>query len=212
MTRLPMPNTCLIVFAKAPVAGAVKTRLIPALGAQGAARLAQRMLQHTLAQALAAQCGAVDLCASPIPDSPAWQGVNVPSGISWSAQSGGDLGQRMGLAFQSGLANSDAVLLMGTDCPALTHSHILQAVQALQTHDAAIIPVADGGYVLLALKQFHPSLFEHMPWSTSAVAAITLERMAALGWSVQQLPALHDIDEPADLQWLPTAWAEADGG
>ena len=198
-----------IVFAKAPHAGAVKTRLIPALGAQGAARLAQRMLLHTLRTALAAQCAAVELCASPQPQDPVWQGMDLPPNIALSAQGQGDLGERMARAFKRGIDNQEAVLLMGTDCPELTPLAISQAALALYTHDAAIIPVADGGYVLLALRRFDTSLFTNMPWSTDVVAARTLERIKALGWSVQVLPALHDIDEPADLQWLPPAWSDA---
>ena len=204
-----MTTTRLVVFAKAPLAGAVKTRLIPALGEQGAARLALQMLQHTLAQALAAQCGVVELCASPAPQDPAWQSVALPSGIGWSAQGEGDLGQRMARVYQSGIAKGQAVVLMGTDCPELTHAHIQQAALALVDHDAAMIPVADGGYVLLAMRRFTPSIFEGIPWSTAAVATLVLERFKALGWSAKVLPMLHDVDEPADLQWIPPLWLHA---
>ncbi|MEO7105314.1 MAG: DUF2064 domain-containing protein, partial [Rhodoferax sp.] len=95
----PLESPCrLVIFAKAPVAGAVKTRLIPALGAQGAAALAQRMLLHTLQQALASGAGPVELCMSPAPDAPAWTGIDLPEGIERSDQGEGDLGERMARA------------------------------------------------------------------------------------------------------------------
>jgi uncharacterized protein len=209
MSGLAQSGARVIVFAKAPVAGAAKTRLIPALGAQGAAHLAQRMLQHTLAQARAANCGALELCATPDQDATAWRTGELPSNLAWSAQGEGNLGQRMARAFQRSIEQHGRVVLMGTDCPELSAQHIAQAVHALDTHDAAMIPVADGGYILLALTRFDASLFENMPWSTPAVATITLERMAALGWTTRVFAPLHDIDEPADLQWLPPHWVQA---
>ena len=98
------------------------------------------------------------------------------------------------------------VLLMGTDCPALTAAHISQAARQLKTHDAVLVPVADGGYVLIGLKSPCPALFDRMPWSTATVAAETLSRMAALGLKVWRGPLLNDIDEPADLAQLPAGF------
>lgn len=224
-----MKHCSLIVFAKAPVAGEAKTRLAPVLGLEGAARLAQRMLTHTLAQASAAALelrqhdfGAptptvtLTLCGSPEPQHSAWQAAAIPAEFERSTQGAGDLGQRMARAFAHHLGNPPGdygVVLMGTDCPALLGAHITSAARALLTHDAAIVPVSDGGYVLLALRQCPHGFFADMPWSTPAVAHLTLARMAALGWRVAVLPTLNDIDEPADLQHLSvelaTAWAVA---
>jgi uncharacterized protein len=199
-----------IVMAKAPIAGFAKTRLIPALGAQGAAQLAQRMLVHTLDTALAAQLGPVELCVDPGPSDPVWRTFNLPTTLAWSMQGAGDLGQRMARAALRAIERQELVLLVGTDCPAISVAMLQGAAQALQSHDVALLPTADGGYALLGLQRFSSALFDHMPWSTSAVCALTLQRCAQIGWQVKSLPMLHDIDEPADLQWLPKAWGYAD--
>ncbi|MDP2367472.1 TIGR04282 family arsenosugar biosynthesis glycosyltransferase [Rhodoferax sp.] len=199
-------STRIVVMAKAPLPGFAKTRLIPALGETGAARLAARMLHHTLGTALAAAIGPVELCAAPEPSDPAWRGVAVPADVVWSAQGVGDLGARMARAAQRGCALGERVLLIGTDCPALSPAHLRSAATALDAHDATLLPTFDGGYALLGLRQIHPSLFENMPWSTATVATQTVQRARQVGWSVELLPRLHDIDEPDDLQWLPPAW------
>ena len=199
--------TRIVIFAKAPQPGSVKTRLIPALGAEGAAKFARRLLQHTLQQALAAGVGEVELCMSPDPLDSAWQGVAIDSAVQQTAQEGGDLGARMARAVRrvtdSAHSADPSVLLIGTDCPALTSALLQQVAQQLDAHDAVMLPAHDGGYVLLGLKSPGPELFNNMPWSTSVVAVETLRRMAALKLRVWPGPALHDIDEPADLQHVP---------
>ncbi|MBP6131415.1 TIGR04282 family arsenosugar biosynthesis glycosyltransferase [Thauera sp.] len=209
-----MSTTRIVVIAKAPQPGRVKTRLIPALGAEGAAALAARMLARTLAVAFEAAgaadtadpaLGVVELCASPAPGDPAWQGVVVPAGLRWSAQGEGDLGARMAGAARRVLAGGERVLLIGTDCPALDAACLRTAAEALDEVEAVIVPSFDGGYVLLGLRRFDPSLFEGIAWSTSTVAAATRVRLDALAWSYQVLPALQDIDVPADLVHLPSA-------
>lgn len=202
-----MNSTRIIIFAKAPVAGLAKTRLNPVLGAHGAARLAQRMLLHTVAHAMAAQTGTVELCVTPSPADPAWHSLPLPAALHWSAQGEGDLGARMARAARRTLDAGRPVLLIGTDCPALDAAVLRTAAQVLRDHDAVLGPSADGGYVLLGLKRFDAALFDDVPWSTSAVARTTLERMARAGWGVHQLPPAHDIDLPEDLQWLPADWS-----
>jgi hypothetical protein len=198
--------TRIVIFAKAPLAGLAKTRLIPALGAEGAAALARRMLSHTLVQALAAGAQAVELCMSPAPADPAWQGVAVPAAVKRSEQGEGDLGARMSRAMDRALAQQQGpVLLIGTDCPALSAAHLAQARRQLEQHDAVLVPAADGGYTLIGLRAPNPGLFTDMAWSTPVVAFETLRRMASLGLGIWQGPVLHDIDEPADLAHLPAA-------
>ena len=196
--------TRIVVFAKAPVAGFAKTRLIPALGAEGAAALAGRMLHHSLTQALAAGVGTVELCMSPAPNNAAWQGVMLPQAVQCSSQGEGDLGARMSQAIDRNLAlQQGPVLVTGTDCPSLTAERIAEASRQLAQHNAVLIPAADGGYVLIGLQASCPSLFIDMAWSTPAVATETLRRMASLRLRIWQGPVLHDIDEPADLAHLP---------
>ena len=200
---LPQP-TRVVVLAKAPQPGQVKTRLIPVLGAAGAALLARQMLARTLQTALAAKLGPVELCMSPAPGDAAWQGVDVLQGVLCSAQGKGDLGERMARAVMRVTRRErQAVLLIGTDCPALTAQHLQQVTQALQHHDAVMLGAHDGGYVLLGLKAPCPAIFTDMPWSTPMVATQTLQRLAAQGLRVWQGPVLHDIDEPTDLLHLP---------
>ena len=196
--------TRLVIFAKAPQPGSVKTRLIPALGAEGAATLAHRLLTHTLQQALAATVGEVELCMNPMPSDPAWLGVAIQRSVQQTAQGDGDLGERMARAVARiaarGSSPNTSVLLIGTDCPMLTARLLTQAAQQLERNDAVLLAAHDGGYVLLGLKSPCPELFEDMPWSTSVVAAETMRRMAKLKLRFWQGPTLHDIDEPADLQ------------
>jgi glycosyltransferase A (GT-A) superfamily protein (DUF2064 family) len=104
---------------------------------------------------------------------------------------------------------ADAVLLMGTDCPALDAAQLRAVAASLATHDAVLMPATDGGYVALAVRHFDLSLFTDIAWSTATVGATTLLRLRALGWQVAVLPALPDIDEPADLAALPPSWQEA---
>lgn len=198
-----MTTTRIVIIAKAPIPGFAKTRLIPALGAEGAAELAERMLRHTVTNALAAALGPVELCATPASRDAAWCALELPHQLVWSDQGDGDLGDRMARAAARTLAQRERVLLIGTDCPAIGADDLRTAARALDTHDAIIQPTVDGGYALLGLRGFHPLIFQDIPWSTDSVAFETLCRMGRLGWRVQSRPALHDIDEPSDLCWLP---------
>lgn len=201
-----MKSVRILIFAKAPLPGLAKTRLIPALGRQGAADLALRMLTHTLREALAAKLGPVELCVTPAPEQARWQTLPLSSQAIWSDQGDGDLGERMCRASQRVLQAGESVLLIGSDCPQLGAAQLQQAANALQHADAALVPTFDGGYVLLGLNRFDASLFDGIAWSTNTVAAQTRQRLAKLGWTLQTRPVLHDIDEPDDLQWLPQAW------
>ncbi|MCR4298017.1 MAG: TIGR04282 family arsenosugar biosynthesis glycosyltransferase [Gallionella sp.] len=194
--------TRIIIFAKAPLPSFAKTRLIPALGATGAAELAQQMLFNTLHEAIAAEIGTVELCVTPSIHHPAWRGIQFPEGIEISEQGEGDLGARLALASERALANAERVLLIGTDCVEMSGGLLREAALALQEHDAVIHCTADGGYALLGLRQYSPCLFSDMPWSTDAVASITIARIGQLGWTLLVGEVLHDVDEPQDLKYL----------
>jgi uncharacterized protein len=171
----------------------VKTRLIPALGAEGAAALAGAMLERTVEESLAAGL-AVELCGDPHP-----AGWFPPCpGLSLGAQGEGELGERLARAAKRALAEGP-VLLVGADCPALDRARLAAAAAALEFHDAALHPAEDGGYVLLGLRRFDRSLFEGIAWSTATVAAETVRRIEALGWSLWTGETLKDVDEPGDL-------------
>ena len=190
--------TRIVIFAKAPVPGSVKTRLIPAVGEIGAARLAQHMLAETVAHACAAGLGRPELCSSPRPDDPAWAG-HLPPGVRLSDQGPGDLGQRLAAAARRVIDGGERILLIGTDCPELDGARLAEAAAELGRHDAVIHPALDGGYVLLGLARTDRSIFDGIAWSTDTVAATTIARIAALGWLLHIGATLRDIDEPTDL-------------
>ena len=197
-----------IVMAKAPLAGFAKTRLIPALGAEGAAALAERLLRHTVAQARAAALGPVELCCAPDRQHPAFAALHALPGLDWSDQGDGDLGARMARAFERRLVGGHGALMIGTDAPALDATVLRHAAEALSERDAVFVPALDGGFALIGLRRPVPSLFDAMTWSTSTVMARTRERLTVAGLRHLELPALADIDEAADLVHLPAGFME----
>jgi rSAM/selenodomain-associated transferase 1 len=203
-------DTCILLFAKYPAKGMAKTRLQPALGIDGAARMAQKLLLHSIEQAVATGF-AVELCVSPAPTDPCWQALDLPDTLQWSAQVEGDLGVRLATASRQALKMHNHVLMIGSDCPSLTTQRIQTASQQLDDHDTVMIPALDGGYVLLGLTKANDSVFSNIQWSTDSVATSTQQRIKALDWTVAQLEPLHDIDEPVDLQHIPADWLDEAG-
>ena len=195
-------NTGVIVFAKAPVAGYAKTRLIPTLGADGAAQLAERLMHAALAHAVAAALGPVELCVAPDRSHPAFAAALRRHGVTLTEQGDGDLGERMARAFERVLRVQSSALLIGTDAPGLDAAYLRAAAQALHGADAVFGPAADGGYTLVGLKQPAPELFMQMRWSHDQVMAHTRERLAQARLRHIELPLLHDVDKPADLVHL----------
>jgi uncharacterized protein len=196
----------LIVMAKAPVAGRVKTRLVPALGEAGAAALAGRLLEHAVSQAVAAHLGAVELCLAPDLTHPLGLQMQARHGLVLSAQVEGDIGVRMQRALDRALQRAECVCLVGTDAPAIDAAYWRLAFDVLATHDAVFGPAWDGGYALVGLRRPLPQIFVDVPWSTPQVMAVTRRRLVDAGVAFAELPHVHDIDEPADLAHLPAGW------
>lgn len=196
----------IVIFAKAPLPGLAKTRLIPAIGHEGSARLAVKLLQHAVDQAVSAQLGPVELCVSPSASDPLWNELGLPSSVEITEQSSGDLGERMSRVTKRVIDNGESIILVGTDCPGLTAEKMREAALALNSHDVCLVPVSDGGYALLGLNEHLASLFSDMPWSTDSVAQLTRQRVLAEGRALYQLKSLHDIDRPQDLPYLPDHW------
>jgi uncharacterized protein len=199
-------SRALIVFARAPVAGQAKTRLIPALGADGAAALAERLLRHALQVAAAAGFDAVELCVTPTTDHALFHQLQQAHGLVLAMQGEGDLGERMHRALSRRLQSHQRVVLIGSDLPGLDAALLRRADAALAEHDAVFVPATDGGYGLVGLRAPAPMLFDGMCWSTPMVMQHTRERAAAAGLRVAELPPVPDIDEPADLAHLPAHW------
>lgn len=185
------------ILAKAPVPGYAKTRLIPALGPAGAARLHRHLALRTLRTALAAGLGPVTLWCAPDPQHRFFRAVRHATGVRCLPQPTGDLGARMHAAF---VEAAGPLLLAGTDCPPLTPAHLrAAALRLLAGEDAVLHPAEDGGYVLVGLPCPQAGLFNDMVWGTDSVMARTRERAAGLGLRLHEAETLWDVDEPADL-------------
>ncbi len=190
------------VFAREPLAGRVKTRLIPARGAEGACRLHAALVEHTLATATGAGMP-VQLWLAGDPRAAQVRQWAERFALTVHAQRGAGLGERMWFAARRQLRRRRAVLLIGTDCPALDRATLLRARDALGRRDAVIVPAHDGGYVLLGLRAFAPGVFERVPWGTRGVLRVTRSRLRRAGLRWRELPWRHDIDRPGDLAHLP---------
>ena len=197
-------TTQVIVMAKAPVAGKVKTRLIPALGEEGAALLAKQLLEHTLAQVLKSDAAAA-LCMEPKPCHVDWLRVDpdLINKFEQSPQAGLDLGDRLKSAYQPSAERFSSTVFVGMDCPELTSDLINEAIEKLSEVDVVITPSTDGGYVLIGMRGHYPELFDQISWSTDQVMKQTFAQAQDLGLKVHLFAALTDIDEPSDLVHLP---------
>ena len=204
------PDARILIFAKAPVAGRVKTRLIPALGPQGAADLHKRLLLSTVARLGTARVAPIELWCAPDRRHPFFQALARDFHLELRAQRGEDLGERMLTASADGLTRGQAVVLIGSDCPDVDGEYLASALERLARPrlDAVLGPAADGGYVLLGLRRAVPELFTDMPWGGAQVAALTRQRMQRLGWRWRELPVLRDLDRPEDLVLVDSAGGE----
>ena len=190
------------VLAKAPIAGFAKTRLIPVLGARGAAVLQERLVERAVETACAAAIGPVTLWTTPDESHPVFQSIGARLGITLARQADGDLGARMLAAIT---AANTCVLLIGSDCPALTLDHLRAAADVLRDRaPAVVIPAEDGGYALIGLRTSEPALFSDMPWSTPLVMNETRRRLRTLGLTWHEPTTLWDVDLPRDLERMRT--------
>ncbi|APE30187.1 hypothetical protein BOX17_04010 [Halomonas aestuarii] len=200
MSADPRGRFPLAILAKAPIPGRVKTRLIPALGAEGACRLHERLLRHALDVALAATVPErITLWTALDHGHPLFQALAAEHGITLRAQPEGDLGERMHRA----LAAMEAPgLLIGSDCPALTPTLLTLCRAALNDADGVFLPVEDGGYALVGVRRSDRHLFTAIDWGKNQVMAQTRERAEALGWRLACPARLWDVDRPEDLERL----------
>jgi len=187
------------ILAKAPVAGQAKSRLVPALGAEGAAALQARLIERTVATATSARIGPVTLWTAPDETHPLFGTMRRKFGVALSRQPNGDLGARMHAAVE---AAGGPTLVTGIDCPALTADHLHLAAATLRNYDVVVIPAADGGYVLIGLRQPQAALFEGIEWGKETVMDETRRRLQSLTLSWRELLTLWDVDTPEDLDRL----------
>jgi len=197
------------IFAKAPLPGLAKSRLIPALGAGRAADLQAHFIRYTLATTTQLHMP-IELWCAPDIDHPAFAAAARDFSIQLCTQEGGDLGARMSHALECGIARGGPVVLIGTDCPALVAEDLQEAFDALVSgHDAVLGPAADGGYYLIGLNHPSPQLFCEIQWSTHHVLNETRTRLRSSNMHWHELRQLHDIDTPADLTDLPDPLKQA---
>jgi hypothetical protein len=189
------------VFARPPVEGEAKTRLSPALPPAFARDLYAGMLADTLAAVAAARADERFVYWA---GDPARAPVALPPGTIERRQAGDDLGARLAAAFEDLLAAPSAgAVIVGADAPDLESATLERAFAALATADLVLGPAGDGGYGLIGLRRAAPALFAGVEWSTPAVLEQTLARAAAARLETALLPALDDIDTPADLaRWI----------
>ena len=192
------------VFSRAAVPGQAKTRLIPALGAEGAASLLQRMIRVTLTQARKAGVGPVTLWCAPAPDD-FLRALASDLSIEIRSQCGGDLGERMFHALRMELRRHAGAVLIGSDCPFVSAEEMRLAQRLLFEGDRRVVigPSCDGGYYLIAARRVEAALFQGVHWGSSRVLGQTRELLRAFGWTWSELEAKHDIDRPRDLVHVP---------
>lgn len=208
MAMSPPSNSpvSIAILAKAPIPGFAKTRLIPAIGAHAAAVLQQRLTEHALATALAADIGSVTLCCAPDATHNTFLKLVARLRITLKPQPKGDLGARM-LAAAAGSAGP--VLVIGTDCPVLTEVHLRGAATALRGGtDVILIPAEDGGYVLIGMRSAQPALFSNIAWGTTTVLADTRAKIIEHRLMLVERPPLWDVDTESDLERLEREFPE----
>ncbi|MDJ0704900.1 MAG: TIGR04282 family arsenosugar biosynthesis glycosyltransferase [Leptolyngbyaceae cyanobacterium MO_188.B28] len=191
----------LILFTRHPEPGRTKTRLIPHLGAEGAAALQRQMTEYVLTQVLKTSS------QFPLSVEVRFEGGNLACMQAWlgrelayRSQGEGDLGDRLTCAFQQGFeAGMERIVIIGSDCPGITPLLLIQAFNHLQQNDVVLGPAEDGGYYLIGLRQAQPALFKQIAWSTEEVFQQTDAIAQQQGLAVAYLDRLSDVDRPEDL-------------
>jgi uncharacterized protein len=197
----------LVIFARVPIPGKVKTRLMPSYSAEEACAIHLALLRDVIEGAVRAVGGraGVILAWSEPADTAAALG-ELAAGVRVTTQSGGDLGERMALAIQSEIrAGRKRVVILGSDAPTLPDDHLAASFDALHKADVVIGPSRDGGYYLIGMSRLHLPLFRNMRWGTGEVLGATRARLKKAGISCVELGSWHDVDTPEDIGRL---WKE----
>ncbi len=199
--RLRPPRNRVVVFTRDPEPGSTKTRMIPALGPEGAAQLQARMTEHIVTSvenyaSLRRVAREVRYEGGDAERMRAWLG----GGMAYVPQGAGDLGERLARTFDAALSqDNQRCVIIGSDCPAVTPAVLSEAFDALAFNDVVLGPAVDGGYYLIGLQRPVPQVFTGIDWGTDAVLRQTLEAIQGLGLRVAKLKPLRDVDRPEDL-------------
>ncbi|MBE9202737.1 TIGR04282 family arsenosugar biosynthesis glycosyltransferase [Synechocystis salina LEGE 06099] len=205
-----MAEQHLLIFTRWPEPGKTKTRLIPALGPGGAAKLQQQLTEHTVQTAHNFRCQTDVRCQITVfytggtrQQMEQWLGTN----FCYQPQATGNLGDRLQQSCQWAFGQgSQKVVIIGIDCPGVTPELLQTTFTALDSYPAVLGPALDGGYYLMGLTKFNPAYFQQIDWGTERVYQQTLTKIVQNGDRPYNLPALPDIDHPTDLQYLPTTF------
>lgn len=195
-----MSDAAIALFAKAPLAGRVKTRLVPPLTHEDAARVARASLEDTARFIVPEVAAPWTLFLDGEADA-ATRGLAEETGLSILPQEGPELGARLKAAFRA-LRERGArrVLAIGSDSPTLDPVRIQEGIESLGVCDMALGPSEDGGYYLIGTSGSHESIFDEIPWGSASAAAVTLERARASGLEVRLLAPWYDLDDPESLR------------
>lgn len=197
------PLGSILVFARAPLPGRVKTRLAENIGAQRAATLYTDWLCETVRMCATSALAPVELWCSPDTEHEIFTSLRAAYGLKLATQPQGDLGTRMQAAMHQALQQGEFTVLIGTDCPAMDVDYLASACRVLQAGTELVLgPAEDGGYVLLGARKLDDSLFDGIPWGTGRVLQQTRMRIASIGYRHAELASLWDVDRYEDLQRL----------
>jgi rSAM/selenodomain-associated transferase 1 len=196
-------DSAVIIFARAPIPGQAKTRLIAKLGAWGAARLQARLTERALQTAIASGCGPVELHGTPGARHPFFLKERRRFGVALRRQSGRDLGERMHCALRAALRRHRYALLIGVDAPELRAADLRRALRLLRSGcDVVIAPAEDGGYALIACRRAPRPVFVQIVWGGNDVYVRTVARLDRQRMRWRALRTVWDVDRPADLERL----------
>jgi hypothetical protein len=193
-----MRNNLLVIFAREPEPGKVKTRLARDIGDDAASALYDLMLRHVFKNVVSLS---YDIEIWKTSESgTVYFAELIPEAIIMD-QPEGNIGERMSRAFRSGFAGGyRKICITGTDCPGVSSRDIFKAFDILKNNELALAPSFDGGYYLIGLSKFHPELFEGISWSTGSVMSETIEKARLLNIAYGSLAAMEDIDDISGLR------------
>jgi rSAM/selenodomain-associated transferase 1 len=194
------PDAVLLIFCKAPIAGQVKTRLLPTLTAEQAVQLHSELSLSTLQRATQYLLCPVQLWCTPSIEYDFFTTLSHTYPISLRLQQGRDLGERMNHALCTALKHYKRAVLIGCDCPSLTSQDLATAITMLNDQTTTVIaPAEDGGYVLIGLNRPHPELFTNMPWGSEQLMTVTRACCQQYQIAYHETLTQWDVDTPADL-------------
>ncbi len=195
-------STCLIIFAKNPIPGTVKTRITPHITPTDAAELYKAFIADIVSNALKLPCEQIVIAYTPLNAETSFHRMCGQS-INYIPQEGHDLGERMRHAFRYAFnKGSKRTVIIGTDSPTLPLSYIRKAFSVLEEVPITVGPTFDGGYYLIGLSEQNDDIFDGIEWSTSNVFSQTLTRIKAINKKIYLLPPWYDVDKPEDLEFL----------